>query len=59
MKAIDHISDDDQAGNVTALVGESGGGKSTVANLIARFWDVSDGSVTVGALMSVIWIILI
>ena len=29
-------------------MGESGGGKSTVANLIARFWDVSEGSVTVG-----------
>lgn len=35
-------------GTVTALVGESGGGKSTIANLIARFWDVQSGSVKVG-----------
>lgn len=48
VKAIDHISMTIKPGTVTALVGESGGGKSTVANLIARFWDVSDGSVTVG-----------
>ena len=35
-------------GSFTALVGPSGGGKSTVAKLIARFWDVSAGSITVG-----------
>lgn len=35
-------------GSFTALVGPSGGGKSTVARLIARFWDVSDGSIKVG-----------
>lgn len=35
-------------GTFTALVGPSGGGKSTVAKLIARFWDVTDGSVTIG-----------
>ena len=35
-------------GSFTALVGSSGGGKSTVAKLIARFWDVSSGSVTIG-----------
>lgn len=35
-------------GTVTALVGESGGGKSTIANLIARFWDVQSGSVKAG-----------
>ena len=33
---------------VTALIGPSGSGKSTVANLIARFWDVSDGSIRIG-----------
>ena len=35
-------------GSFTALVGPSGGGKSTVAKLIARFWDVSAGSITIG-----------
>lgn len=35
-------------GSFTALVGPSGGGKSTVAKLIARFWDVTDGAVTIG-----------
>lgn len=35
-------------GTFTALVGPSGGGKSTVAKLIARFWDVTAGTITVG-----------
>ena len=35
-------------GSVTALIGPSGSGKSTVANLIARFWDVSSGVITIG-----------
>ena len=35
-------------GSFTALVGPSGGGKSTVAKLIARFWDVTDGEITLG-----------
>ncbi|WP_291566093.1 MULTISPECIES: ABC transporter ATP-binding protein [unclassified Clostridium] len=37
-------------GNFTALVGPSGGGKSTVARLIARFWDVSSGEVKIGGI---------
>ncbi len=36
------------AGTVTALVGPSGGGKSTIAKLIASFWDVTTGSITIG-----------
>ena len=35
-------------GSFTALVGPSGGGKSTVARLIARFWDVTEGSIQIG-----------
>ena len=35
-------------GQVTALVGPSGGGKSTAAKLAARFWDVDEGVVTLG-----------
>ena len=35
-------------GSFTALVGPSGGGKSTVAKLIARFWDVTNGEITIG-----------
>ena len=37
-----------RAGTVNALVGPSGSGKSTIAKLIASFWDVSSGSITVG-----------
>ncbi|WP_032122497.1 ABC transporter ATP-binding protein [Clostridium amazonitimonense] len=36
------------AGGVTAFVGPSGGGKSTIAKLIASQWDVSDGSISIG-----------
>ena len=37
-------------GSFTALVGPSGGGKSTVAKLIARFWDVTDGTIAIGGI---------
>jgi len=35
-------------GEVTALIGPSGGGKTTVSRLAARFWDISHGKITVG-----------
>lgn len=35
-------------GQITALVGPSGSGKSTIAQLIPRFWDVQEGSITIG-----------
>lgn len=35
-------------GSITALVGPSGSGKSTIAKLIARFWDIQSGSITIG-----------
>jgi len=35
---------------ITALVGPSGSGKSTVSRLIARFWDVNKGSITIGGI---------
>ncbi|MEM1483470.1 ABC transporter ATP-binding protein [Oscillospiraceae bacterium PP1C4] len=47
-KALDNVSLTIKQGTITALVGESGGGKSTIASLIARFWDVQDGSVKIG-----------
>ena len=37
-------------GTVTALVGPSGGGKSTLAKLIARFWDVGSGVIRIGGI---------
>lgn len=37
-------------GEVTALVGPSGGGKTTVSRLAARFWDISQGRITVGGM---------
>ena len=46
--ALDHISFKVEPGQTVALVGPSGGGKTTAASLIPRFWDVSSGEVLVG-----------
>ena len=46
--ALDHVSFRAEPGQTVALVGPSGGGKTTVASLIPRFWDVSSGNVEVG-----------
>lgn len=46
--ALDGISFAAKPGQVTALVGPSGGGKSTVLNMIPRFYDAQDGQVSIG-----------
>lgn len=45
--ALDHLTIKIPAGSFAALVGPSGGGKSTAGQLIARFWDVESGSITI------------
>ncbi|TQK74824.1 ATP-binding cassette subfamily B protein [Brevibacillus sp. AG162] len=47
-EALSRLSFLAKQGQVTALVGPSGAGKSTVANLIPRFWDVSEGAIRIG-----------
>ena len=47
-KILDHVSFTIPAGTTTAIVGPSGSGKTTMCNLIARFWDVQEGSITIG-----------
>lgn len=46
--ALSHISFRVEPGQTVALVGPSGGGKTTAASLIPRFWDVDEGVVAVG-----------
>ncbi|MBR1986473.1 MAG: ABC transporter ATP-binding protein [Mogibacterium sp.] len=48
LPALEHVSFRVEPGQTIALVGPSGGGKTTAASLIPRFWDVSSGSVNVG-----------
>ena len=48
--ALSHVSFVAESGQTVALVGPSGGGKTTAASLIPRFWDVSDGAVKVGGI---------
>ncbi len=45
---IDNVSLKIPAGTTTAIVGPSGGGKTTLTNLMARFWDVKSGEVLLG-----------
>ena len=54
---LEHVSLTVPAGSTTAVVGPSGGGKTTLCNLIARFWDVQGGRITVGGMMcgSISW----
>ena len=47
IQALDSVSFTIPSGQVTALVGRSGGGKSTIMNLIPRFYDVSSGAITI------------
>ncbi len=48
LPALDHVSFSVKPGQTVALVGPSGGGKTTAANLVPRFWDVTSGAVKVG-----------
>ena len=49
-RILDHVSLSIPEKTVTAIVGPSGAGKSTLCNLIARFWDVDDGKITIGGI---------
>lgn len=46
--ALEHVTMHIPAGSFAALVGPSGGGKSTAGQLLARFWDVESGSISIG-----------
>ena len=47
-KILDHVSFTIPSKTTTAIVGPSGGGKTTMCSLIARFWDVNGGKITIG-----------
>ena len=48
VQTLKNVSFTAKQGEVTALVGPSGGGKSTIAKLSARFWDINKGVITLG-----------
>lgn len=48
--ALSHLSFRAKANEMMALVGPSGGGKSTVGQLLSRFWDVNEGSIKIGGI---------
>ena len=48
LPALEHVSFRAEPGQTVALVGPSGGGKTTAASLIPRFWDVTSGAVEIG-----------
>ncbi len=47
---LENVSFTAKQGEVTALIGPSGGGKSTTAKLAARFWDTDKGRITIGGI---------
>ena len=49
-QALLEISFTAQQGQMTALVGESGGGKSTIGQLLLRFWETEEGAITIGGI---------
>lgn len=49
-KVLDNLSFEAAENQVTAIVGSSGGGKSTIAKLIDRFWDVTEGKICIGGI---------
>ncbi len=49
-KALDSISFDVKEGETVALVGNSGGGKSSIVNLLLRFYDATSGSITINGI---------
>ncbi len=49
-KAVDNVSFEIEQGRSVALVGASGGGKTTIARLVPRFWDADEGQVSIGGI---------